>query len=229
MEKDATIETVLNKIKENYNKQSAAVDSTVAGLEAKLKEYKSATKHDLLAGYLERNGLQKLDRRAEAAALGLYEALSDLPEFKPVGAEVSAPVELALEEEVEEEVPTPSIIDVVEWPQLQALSQTKPLVIFGGYVLEDKLRWLQGAGLNIEWVGNDGGSRAEGTVQRLAGKVRGGSYLGVIALTGLIGHHESGMLLTSCRASGTAWAMVNKAGTGQLRRILNEFDKHFTA
>ena len=103
MEKDATIETVLNKIKENYNKQSAAVDSTVAGLEAKLKEYKSATKHDLLAGYLERNGLQKMDRRAEAAALGLYEALSDLPEFKPVGAEVSAPVELALEEEVEEE------------------------------------------------------------------------------------------------------------------------------
>ncbi len=228
MEKDATIETVLNKIKENYNKQSAAVDSTVSGLEAKLKEYKSATKHDLLAGYLERNGLQKMDRRAEAAALGLYDALSDLPEFKPISAEVLAPVEIALDEE-EEEVPALSIIDVVEWPNLQVRTQKKPIVIFGGYVLEDKLRWLQDAGLNIEWVGNDGGSRAAGTVQRLAGKVRGGSYLGVIALSGLIGHHESGMLLTSCRASGTAWAMANKAGTGQLRKILNEFDKHFTA
>ena len=81
------------------------------------------------------------------------------------------------------------------------------------------------SGVQVEWVSNESGSRASGTIQRVAARIRNTAFCGVIALNELIGHHESAMILAACRASGTIYAFGRKAGKGQLRAILTEFDR----
>ena len=223
MDKDPNLETVLQRIRETYSKQTSALEVPISVIEEKLKAYRQAAKSDLLAEFLERNGIPAGERRTESAALALYEAMHDLPEFKPVVVEVpdvpddepDAPPDAA----VETPEPDPA------WPTLKRLTPDKPLGIFGGYVLDDKLTWLEGLGVHADWTSNSGGSRASSAVGRVAAKIRNKNYSGIIVLNELIGHDESNAILAACRASGTLYAMGKKAGKGQLRLICDEFEK----
>ena len=220
MDKDPNLDTVLQRIRDSYSKQTAALEIPISVIEDKLKAYKQAAKSDLLAEFLERNGISAGERRTEAAALALYEAMHELPEFRPVIVEVPEVQddELTLVEESGASVEC-------EWLTLKRVTLNRPVAIFGGYVLEDKLSWLADRGVQAEWVSNSNGSRAASSVQRLAAKIRNKSYCGVIVLNELISHDESNVMLSACRASGTLYAMGRKAGKGQLRLICDEFEK----
>lgn len=226
MDKDTGLEPVIQQIKEAYLKQTSALEVPIHMLEEKIKEYRQAAKADLLAEFLERNGLPTGERRTETAALALYEALHGLPEFRPVVVDVpDVPEEdpetfAELAALVANHEPAHS-----EWPTLKATSAKQPVGMFGGYVLEDKLNWLSSNGVSAEWVTNSGGVRAAGAVQRMAARIRSNAYCGIIVLNELIGHDESAIILAACRASGTFYAMGRKAGKGQLRSICDEFEK----
>jgi hypothetical protein len=226
MDKDAGLEPVIQRIKEAYLKQTSALEVPIHTLEEKIKEYRQAAKADLLAEFLERNGLPTGERRTETAALALYEALHGLPEFRPVVVDVPDVPEEDPEtfSELAAEVLTSAPVSA-EWPVLKQISPKRPVVIFGGYVLEDKLAWLQSSGVTAEWIANSNGVRGSSAVQKLSARIRSGAYCGVIVLNELIGHDESAMILAACRASGTFYAMGRKAGKGQLRIICDEFEK----
>ena len=114
------------------------------------------------------------------------------------------------------------------WPALSVVTQAKPLLIFGGYPLNDKIAWMTGEGLKVEWLGNDQGSRAAGAARGVAARIRRGGASVVIVLNGLIGHQESDVILAACRAAGTPYALGQRAGHGQLRTIFGEFEVRFT-
>lgn len=209
------IDDVLDKIKEAYTRQSSVVDASIAALEQRLKDYKEAAKLDLLAEYLERNGLPSGGRRSETAALALYEALSDLPEFKPIVVEVDEPGE-----EPPNTIPTLPL-----WPALTAASKERPVVLFGGVAQDDKVAGLQDWGLNVDWISNSTGTKSSSAGQRTAARIRTGSYVGVVVLNELVGHDESAIILAACRANGTLYAMGKKGGVGKLRLIFDEFNK----
>lgn len=223
MEKDVSLELVIQRIKESYAKQNAALETPIHLIEEKLKEYRQAAKADLLAEFLERNGLPGGERRTEAAALALYDALHNLPEFKPVVVDAAEdPDDSAPEAEPE---PEPEPEKAVEWPLLRNITPSRPLALFGGNVMDEKLQWLASWGVNAEWLSNNHGARGAGPGQKFAARIRSHAYCGVIVLNELVGHDESTMILAACRASGTLYAMGRKAGKGQLRTLCEEFEK----
>lgn len=221
MEKEPSIETVVAHIKEVYQKQASALDSSLRSLEEKLRAYRAATKHDLLADFLERNGLTAGERQAEAAALALYEAIGELPEFRPVGEQVTEIPETVDDAPEAEETPA-------TFPILCELTLQQPLLIFGGYVNEEKRTWLASMGVQNEWVSNEGGTRASGLAQRVATRVRQGDFCAIIMLNELMGHSESTALLAACRISNTPFAMGKKGGKGQLKGLCEQFERILT-
>lgn len=226
MDKDAGLEPVIQRIKEAYIKQTSALEVPIHALEEKIKEYRQAAKADLLAEFLERNGIPAGERRTETAALALYDALHSLPEFRPVVVEVPDVPED--EPETFAELAAQVVGEAAaeyEWPSLKRITAERPMAIFGGYVLEDKLSWLASSGVNTEWIANNNGVRGASAVQKLSARIRSNAYCGVIVLNELISHSESNMILAACRASGTFYAMGRKAGKGQLRIICEEFEK----
>jgi hypothetical protein len=108
---------------------------------------------------------------------------------------------------------------------LSSRSADRPVIIFGGYVLKDKLNWLLRSGVTAEWAANDCGARAAGHAQRVADRIRHNAHIGTVVLNELIGHDESVIILTACRSSETLYAMGRKGGKGQLRAVCDEFER----
>lgn len=221
MDKTPNIEAVLQRIKDSYEKQSSAVDGVLATFEEKYRAYKAASKGDVLLSFMEQNGLSIPDRKAETAALELYDALSSLPEFRPVVVDVPD-IE---DDDVQPVLPAIDMPAPPEWPALQQITKEKPIAMFGGYVMDEKLRWINEAGVQTQWVSNEAGNRAANAIQRFAARVRNGAFSGVIMLEELMSHQESATILAACRASNTLYAMGKKGGRGRMRVIFNEFDR----
>lgn len=215
---DKELEAVLNRIKDSYTKQVASIDAHTAVLEEKLKAYKSAARADILSDVLERNGMPAPERKSETAALGLYEAISELPEFRPLAVEVP---------DVPESEPEGGVapLELVRWARLAEITKSRPVLFFGGYVIEDKVAKIAKAGVTVEWVSNEGGARAAGLAQRVSDRIRHGNYCALVLMNELAGHSESNALFAACRASDVPFALGKKGGTGQLFGILDEFEK----
>lgn len=230
---DKELEAVLTKIREAYAKQASLIEASTAGLEARLQEYRSAAKADLLAVVLKNNGLAADERRAEAAALALYDAIGNLPEFQPLNSEAPAVADDTSEEEPAEALEVeeasapdsdPDVPAATKFPLLSALTKERPILLFGGYVNEEKRAWMLGLGVHNEWVSNEAGTRASGVAQRMAARLSNGEYCGLIMLNELMGHRESNALLLACRRSVTPFAMGKKGGKGQLLSLFVKFE-----
>jgi hypothetical protein len=221
MEKPLSIDVLLQRIKDSYEKQSAAMDGVLSTFEERFRVYKAATKEELVLTFMEQNGFHIPERKAETAALELYDALSSLPEFRPVVVEVP-------DIEEDEEQPLLPALDLPappEWETLQQITKEKPVAMFGGYVLDEKLRWISEAGVNTVWVSNEAGSRAATAIQRFCARIRNNAFCAVIVLEELMSHQESAMILSACRASNTLYAMGKKGGRGRMRIIFTEFNR----
>lgn len=215
---DKELESVLSKIKDSYIKQVASIEAQTTVLEEKLKAYKSAARSDVLSEFLERNGLPSPERKSEVAALALYEAISDLPEFKPLAVEVPD-----VPETEEEELPVEAgPVETLRWP---LLAVERPVLFFGGYVNEEKIAKIGKGGAKVDWISNEGGARAAGLAQRVSDRIRNGTYCAMVLMNELSGHSESNALFAACRASETPFAMGKKGGIGQLFGILDEFER----
>jgi hypothetical protein len=217
-----TIDDVLRSIKEAYQRKTQDIDRVVLHVEEKLQAYKRASQQELLNTFLARNGFETERGMTDEAALALYDAVGALPEFG-----TNSPTEMEDDDvEASDKNGDSEVVAalVPAYSSLVEASQLRPLCIFGGYIVEEKLAWVRRQGIQTEWVGNDGGARKSEACERLAGQIRAGKYCCVITLQELMSHHESASMLAACRASNTPHAFGRKAGRGQLQRIFEEFD-----
>jgi hypothetical protein len=216
-----TIEDVLRNIKEAYHKKTQEIDRVVLHVEEKLQAYKRASQQDLLNAFLARNGFEVEPKATDEAALALYEAVGELPEF---GDGSSTELDEVDEPEAAQAEAVAGSAEL-QFPLLAAASVDRPVCIFGGYVVEEKLAWIRRQGIAVEWVGNDGGVRKLDACERLMGQIKANKFCGVITLQELMSHRESAGMLSACRASGTPHAFGRKAGRGQLAKIFQEFER----
>lgn len=217
--RNSILEPIFQKITENYQQHKADSDQLISQIEKALSDYRKSKDEEFIRRVFEVNGLTPPQTKTnDDAALRLYEAVNSLPEFLPADE-----IKVAVEEAEEDVAPTQ-----VTWKNLAKKSQDQPILIFGGFVVEDKLKWLRNEGLEVRWVSNENGSRASGVVERTATQIKNNIYCLVLALDDLIGHHESRALQGACRESKTPLAFAKKAGVGRLSSILSEMERRFT-
>lgn len=109
-----------------------------------------------------------------------------------------------------------------EFPQLLAETDGIPIVIVGGVVVPEKLRWVQGLGLTALWVDAKDHS---GGIRRLVRRIYKGRIWGVVMLNELVGHMQSRPIYAACHATTTRYALGRKGGQQHLRSVFTLWEQ----
>ena len=220
------LEDVLTKIENAYGKQKSDIDYKFAILLTKLEKYRDARHQDLLNTFLKQNGIESGPLKSELAALELYDVVSGLPEFHVTEEEEKE--EKNEPTNTNEKTATPTAEKTegpsVEFPHLANYSLEKPLLIFGGFINHDKIKWMEDHGIRVEWISNEAGARAANEATRVSERIKRQAFCGVIVLNELMGHQETLCILAACRATNTPYGTGKKGGQGQLRTLFVEFN-----
>jgi hypothetical protein len=202
--------------------------------------YARAVEHASVATFMARNGMTApAGSDVDEAALELLCAVEDLPEVGRLrtSVEPAPPVVPAVPENHPEPVPAaaPPRLAVVppppaaaepdpwaaEFPRLRALATARPILLFGGIPVPDKLRWLCKIA-PAEWRES---SRSDNrATEAAARRVTMGSYGAVILLQELIGHRQSEMLVSAAESSRTLLTYAAKGGQAQLLTALRDVE-----
>lgn len=117
------------------------------------------------------------------------------------------------------------------WPKLPALRaamKTKPLVIIGGLVVNEKLDTCATRfGIKPEWLEVD--SDAMRSADSAAARVRAGKVSAVILLEGLIGHKTSDKIVDACKSKGIPFVLADKGGIASLESALTTLDQKLSS
>jgi hypothetical protein len=216
-----TLEEAIEKIKKAYAQKLTGVRASTELLRNAVNVYESAAQEDALNHFLIGSGIISPDteRKAETAALTLLDVVEKLPELRP-GYEH----EMILLEDEEETEAAPEPLPERPFPLLAA--DGRPVLIFGGFVVEDKMRSLtQTAGVAVEWISNERNGQGDGECESACRKIRNGQYAGVILLNELMSHRQGDNLIKAAKGAGVHHAVGKKGGKGVLLRALELFEK----
>jgi hypothetical protein len=239
---DLTLEAVLAKVRESATAQIEGAREHAKRVTAAADAYARAVESDLahrLAAQLGQAPAGKL--AAEDAALALAEVVYSLPEFASRGEPAAAP-----------SIPTPAARPVVLVrapaitgddsptrigaatdappvlvPTLRQVCVDAPLVMVGGIVVPEKLKWLRRCVPGAEWIETTRGGGPR-TIDSIIARMHGRRIGALVLLHGLIGRSHGDQLINAARASGTPFSYADKAGTGSLMVALAALETHLT-
>lgn len=249
------LDDVIAHIKRVHAERVNAVQNGGADVRQALEKYQKAAEEDCLNDLLIKIGLLPPDtpKAAEDAALELLRAVESLPELRSSAPLVppsappappteptpssttppaaSAPTRARLKgANLDPSAPLAVAMAVAMAPFPTLLKDTRPILIFGGFSVEEKMVTMRRrTGLPFEWVSNERSNRGDGECRSVAERIRSGQYAGVILLNELMSHSQSETLVQACRASGTLFSIGKKAGTGALNSALALFERQLTS
>lgn len=100
--------------------------------------------------------------------------------------------------------------EVISLPKLQAAAESKPVVLVGGLVVNEKLAWIaRHYGFTPTWIETENGVKG---VQSLEGRILDGNIAAVVILDGLISHRHFDPVVAATRQTGTPLAYGDTAG-----------------
>ncbi len=108
------------------------------------------------------------------------------------------------------------------FPRLIAATGGMPIVLVGGVVVPEKLRWVHGLGLPALWI--DAKDRSGG-IRRLVNRIYKGHVWGVVMLNELVGHMQSRPVYDACTATVTRYALGRKGGQQHLRTVFATWEQ----
>jgi len=207
-----SLEDLFTKIKNALADQTRNVVRRVQKIRDATHAYETSAKQGITDALYERNGLRagNTGARSGDAALALLAAVESLPELT-TGLDVP---------EIAEDAPV-----LLGWPKIRA--QRKPLLIFGGMVIPEKLAaWIEETGLDIVWLstqsdGNHGGASTETAVAQLCNS----QYFAVLILNGFVSHHQWTPVTQAAKAGGAYSVAIDRGGVGMFRQAMTELEK----
>lgn len=220
-----TLDDVIDKIKKAYAAKFSAIKESTNSVRNAVNKYEAAAQDDALNQFLIINKLLPPDteKKADDAALDLLLTVEKLPELQPTSV-----IELQDEEE-DSETETASDVstedtDEGRFPLLQ--KDERPILIFGGFVVEEKRKAIQKrSGVAVEWVSNERNGSGDGDCENVRRRIRNGQYCGLIMLNELMSHRQSDTLIKAAKAAGIHHAVGKKGGTAALMSALELFEK----
>jgi len=117
---------------------------------------------------------------------------------------------------------------IPEWPDLRRHVGSASVTLIGGLVVNDKIKLIKDRfGFAAEWYEMTGdGSRQ---AQSLESKIMSGTFRVVLLLEGICNHKTADKIADACKASGTPWYYVDKAGTGYLERAFEALNQQLAS
>lgn len=219
-----TIEEVLEKIKKAYAQKVAGVRGSTEALKSAVHAYESAAQEDALNYFLITTGILAPDteKKSETAALTLLDAVEKLPELQSGGGSDMI--------YIEEEIPEAETVEATTEPPFPLLrGDGRPVLIFGGFTVEDKIRAVKArTGVDVEWISNERNGSGDTECARACSKIKNGHYSGLIMLNELMSHSQGDNLIRAAKAAGVQHAVGKKGGTGTLLRAIELFEKQRT-
>lgn len=221
-----TIDEVLDRIRKAYAAKLAAIKGDADGVRNAVNVYENAAQTDALNQFLIVNGVihAKTEKKAETAALELLTVVENLPELRPADTIELPDVEEEVEEEPEVEAAPVTSSEAPPFPLL--LQDGRPFLVFGGFVVEEKLRAIRKrTRLEFEWTSNERAGSGDSDCESAAKRIRNGAYAGVIMLNELMSHRQSESLIRAAKGAGVQHAVGKKGGTAALLNALSLFEK----
>lgn len=218
-----TIEEVLEKIKRAYAQKLAGVRGSTEVLRAAINAYESAAQEDALNHFLVTTGIlaPETEKKSETAALSLLDAVEKLPELQSGSVSLICIEEEG--EEVESEAAPAGPGSETPFPLLRG--DGRPVLIFGGFTVEDKIRAVKTrTGVDVEWISNERNGSGDTECSRACSRIKNGHYSGLIMLHELMSHSQGDHLIKAAKAAGIQHALGKKGGTGTLLRALELFE-----
>lgn len=228
-----TIDEVLDRIKKAYTQQAARIEAAANGVRNAVNAYEESAQDDALNQFLLVNGVPgaRTGRRAENAALDLLSCVEALPELSVKQPDAPEEPESPEPETVAtaasgEDLGAGIAADVAPQPFPRLRADGRPLLLFGGFVVEEKRCALaRRCGIDVEWVSNERNGNGDGACDSAAARIRNGQFCGVIMLNELMSHRQSDTLVRAARAAGVHYAIGRKGGTGTLMEALTLFEQ----
>lgn len=214
-----TLDDVIDKIRKAYAAKHAAIKAATDGVRNAVNRYESAAQNDALTQFLVTNGIggASTEKKAEDAALALLLTVEQLPELR-----LSPCYEL--QDETEDDSEVSEVKEEKKFPMLQ--QDGRPLLIFGGFVVEEKRKTIEErSGLRVEWVSNERSGNGDTECENAQKRIRNGQYSGVIMLNELMSHRQGDTLIKAAKAAGIHHAVGKKGGTAALMSALELFEK----
>ncbi len=227
------IDELLLKMRHEYQQKTNRVDGFVVKIQAAVNAYKQAVVKDIVNGMAKKLYDGDYEPQAPEAADAVLELVAQLPEF-------GGQLQISWGSEDSEEAPVPDEGDTEDAPQTFAddnrpyfphlieLSKQKPILVYGGTALHDRIAWLQKLDLNVEWAPAHKKSGRSRDVESAVARILNNTVLTVFYVKHFAGHVDGSRVKDAAKKAGVPLFDAYMAGQGQLLRVLKDAEAKFT-
>lgn len=229
----ANLDDLVTRMKADFLNKMARVGSMTEAINSAVKAYHAAVAEDIekdLTSKLYGDG--SYEPQAPKAADKILDLVGKLPEFGGLlQFSMTTGEESADSEDKEDEAPLiPFAKDSRPfYPILHEKCKVKPILLYGGTLMHDRVEWLNSLGLRVEWIEADKGSGLVRSAGSAVAKIQNNSVLFVLYAGGFVSHSAGAQVVEATRKAKVLLLDVRTAGQGQITRQLKKAEQWYAA
>lgn len=223
----ANLDDLIARMKADFLNKMSRVGNMTEAINSAVKAYHAAVADDIekdLNAKLYGDGTY--EPQAPKAADKILDLVGKLPEFGGL-LQFSMNTEVAEEpDDSVDQAPVPFAQDDRPFfPLLAEKSKTRPILLYGGTLMHERLNWVRGLGLQVEWIESEKDGGRVRSMQSAVTKIQNGTVLFVLYAGGFVSHSTGAQVVEAARKANVLLLDVRTAGQGQVTRALRKAEQ----